>query len=70
VDDELIDGVRRALLPIAEVRVAYLFGSRAGGRPHPGSDLDVAVAFAPSLGDEARLRARLAVVAALTARPS
>lgn len=43
---DLIAKVREALEPLGEVRVAYVFGSRAGGRPHPGSDLDVAVSFA------------------------
>ena len=43
---DLAASLREALLPLTEVRVAYLFGSRApGGRPHAGSDLDVAVSF-------------------------
>ena len=41
----MVDQIRAALEPIDEVRVAYFFGSRAGGRPHPGSDLDVAVSL-------------------------
>ena len=40
---------------------AWLFGSRAAGRAHPGSDLDLAVLYerAPGLAQVAELRARL-----------
>src|SRR2546428_1335131 len=43
---QLAKEIRKALEPIQEVRVAYLFGSRAGGRVRKDSDLDVAVSLA------------------------
>ena len=44
-DASLDDALRAALEAIPEVRVAYLFGSRATGRARPDSDLDVLVEF-------------------------
>jgi predicted nucleotidyltransferase len=41
--DELLSRVKRALLPIAGVQAAFLFGSRATGRARPDSDIDIAV---------------------------
>jgi predicted nucleotidyltransferase len=63
--EELADGVRAAIEPISEVRVAWLFGSRASGCARPDSDLDVAVAFESRLDDIARGQARLDVLEAL-----
>jgi uncharacterized protein len=40
---DLAQGVATALAPIRQVRVAYLFGSRARLRARPDSDLDVAL---------------------------
>lgn len=42
-DAAIEDGLRAAMESIPEVRVAYLFGSRATGRARPDSDLDIAV---------------------------
>jgi hypothetical protein len=42
-DDALDRRIAQALGPRAEVFEAYLFGSRAGGRAQPHSDIDVAV---------------------------
>ena len=39
----VIEALRGALRGRKDVRVALLFGSRARGRAHPGSDADVAV---------------------------
>jgi predicted nucleotidyltransferase len=64
--DHAASRIAAALGPIQTVRVAYLFGSRGTGRPRPDSDLDVAVAWARGLGDEAREVARREVIAALT----
>ncbi|MCP4661106.1 MAG: nucleotidyltransferase domain-containing protein, partial [bacterium] len=38
-----LDAVRRHLEARDEILFAYLFGSRAGGRPRPDSDWDVAI---------------------------
>lgn len=42
------------LLDDAGVRFSYLFGSRAGGRAHEESDVDIAVAFDASIPPEVR----------------
>jgi predicted nucleotidyltransferase len=63
--DRLVARVRRALEPIAGVRVAYLFGSQVTGRARPDSDLDLAVLYEPSLDAEGREEVRRDVVAAL-----
>jgi predicted nucleotidyltransferase len=39
----MLDVLRRALQAEADIAYALVFGSRARGRDHPGSDLDVAV---------------------------
>lgn len=41
--DAVLVALRRVLRERPEVRLAYLFGSRATGRARPGSDYDVAV---------------------------
>ena len=57
--------LRRALEPRAEVLEAYLHGSRATGRAHAGSDIDVAVYLderrvgASPYGDAAEITAHL-----------
>jgi predicted nucleotidyltransferase len=53
--DERLAAVVRAL---PEVVAAYLFGSRAGERARQGSDVDVAVIFAPGVDRESRFRLR------------
>jgi predicted nucleotidyltransferase len=42
-----VEAVREALTRRVDVRVAYLFGSVAGGNARPASDLDVGVLFSP-----------------------
>lgn len=62
---ELAARVGRALEGLACVRVAYLFGSRARGTAHEGSDLDVAIAFDPTLDERATFDAKRDVLDAL-----
>jgi predicted nucleotidyltransferase len=62
----IVDRVRRAIEPIEEVRVAYLFGSQIRGKPRADSDLDLAISLAPESDDDFRERTRRRVVAALT----
>lgn len=64
--DELVPQLASALAPLVQVRVAWLFGSRATGQARPDSDLDVAVAFPRALDAAGRFRARLEIVGALT----
>jgi predicted nucleotidyltransferase len=49
----------------ADVRFAFLFGSRAGGRPRPDSDWDLAVYLSDALHPAQRATARDRIVAAL-----
>ncbi|HYN21957.1 MAG TPA: nucleotidyltransferase domain-containing protein [Thermoanaerobaculia bacterium] len=42
-EDSVIEALRHALSGRHEVRLALLFGSRARGRAHAGSDADVAI---------------------------
>jgi predicted nucleotidyltransferase len=59
----LVTRLRDALLPVAAVRVAYVFGSRARGTARKESDLDIAVLFARGLDVAARHDAYLDVIA-------
>src|SRR5690606_3426590 len=43
--NELVRALARALMPLTEVKAAYLFGSHANDRARPDSDIDVAVLF-------------------------
>ncbi len=56
------DDVRRLVTEVLarfpEIVAAYLFGSRAGGRPRPTSDVDVAVVFAAGTDPERRFQIR------------
>jgi predicted nucleotidyltransferase len=54
---ELLSRVERALLPIAGVQAAFLFGSRATGKARPDSDIDIAVLLdsAPASGEGKRV---------------
>lgn len=54
---ETIDELRATVAPLlddAGVRFSYLFGSRAGDRASEQSDVDIAVAFDPSIPPETR----------------
>jgi uncharacterized protein len=44
---ELVEKLRERLTPIAEVRLAVLFGSAATGKTGPGSDVDVGLLLDP-----------------------
>jgi predicted nucleotidyltransferase len=44
----LVESLRRVLEPLPVVRFAVLFGSSAGGRETPRSDVDVGVSFGPA----------------------
>ena len=44
---DLVDKLRECLAPIAEVRLAVLFGSAAAGTAGPGSDVDVGLLLEP-----------------------
>jgi predicted nucleotidyltransferase len=46
----------------ADIAVLYLFGSRAGGRPTPRSDVDLAAILRGSLSADARWRKRLDLI--------
>lgn len=43
------DALRGYFARRGDVRLAFLFGSLARGEAHPGSDADIAVAFAPGI---------------------
>ena len=60
-DQALVARLTTLLQSHEEVRAAYLFGSRARGSQRPGSDVDVAVAFASpaSSWDEVELQEQL-----------
>lgn len=62
----LEDAIAAVLLPMQEVRVAYLFGSQARGNARPDSDLDVALGLEPGLDGGQRASLVLDVIAALT----
>jgi predicted nucleotidyltransferase len=51
---ELLSRVKRALLPMAGVRAALVFGSRATGRARPDSDIDIAVLLETAPGPDER----------------
>jgi predicted nucleotidyltransferase len=63
---DLPDRIARALGDLAEVRLAYLFGSRAGDRARPDSDIDVAVLVEEAAAADAT--ARLSTVRRLAGR--
>lgn len=51
-NQELVGELRARLEAYVEIRFALLFGSRASGREHPGSDLDLAVYLDEKLAPE------------------
>ncbi len=52
------EAVRRTLERFPEVAAAYLFGSHAGERHRPSSDVDVAIIFAEAVAAERRFEVR------------
>ncbi len=60
-----IELIERRLAAINEILFAYLFGSRAGGRPRPDSDWDVAVFLRAGLTKRQRFRIRVRLAAEL-----
>lgn len=67
VDQALVEKLVALLKDHTEVRAAYLFGSRARGSHRSTSDVDVAVAFAPttSAWNEVELQEQLTVQLAM-----
>jgi len=61
----LLQAVRRALVPVAEVQAALVFGSHASGRARTDSDIDVAVLLAPEAARLPALERTRALLAAL-----
>jgi predicted nucleotidyltransferase len=64
-EEAAADELRKRLLRQPEVLFALLFGSRATGRPHPGSDWDVAVYLDEELSPRQRFRHRLQLIGEL-----
>jgi predicted nucleotidyltransferase len=64
--DELEGAVAAALQPFEEIRVAYLFGSRARGSARADSDLDIALHLGAATSDDHRATLLLSIIAALT----
>jgi len=62
----LVQAIQAALAPIGDIRVAYLFGSRASGTERPDSDLDIGIAVTRELDELQRGRIKLSVIDALT----
>ncbi len=60
-----IELIERRLTAIDEILFAYLFGSRAGGRPRPDSDWDVAVFLRDGLTRRQRFDVRVRLSADL-----
>lgn len=54
-----LENLRRHLEAYDEILFAYLFGSRADGRPRPDSDWDVAVFVRPDVSERERFDLRL-----------
>jgi predicted nucleotidyltransferase len=67
VDQALVEKLMALLKKHTEVRAAYLFGSRARGSHRSMSDVDIAVAFAPttSVWNEVELQEQLTVQLAM-----
>lgn len=62
IDPELVERLMALLKGHADIQAAYLFGSRARGTHGTGSDVDIAVVFAPgaSAWSEVELQEQLA----------
>jgi len=52
MQDEWLRGLRSWASTNGNVRELWLFGSRATGRSRPDSDVDIAIALMPAVGDE------------------
>lgn len=63
--DDALSQITELLRAEPAVRFAFLFGSRAGGRPRADSDWDLAVFFDETLGPEAQTELRLRLVSEL-----
>ncbi len=63
---KLAEELRSRLEAFAAIRFALLFGSRASGREHPGSDLDLAVYLDEALAPAERFELRLELTNALS----
>jgi predicted nucleotidyltransferase len=61
--DDRIDALVRAWSDDPDLAAIYLFGSRAGARARPRSDVDLAVALREGLDADTRWRKRLALLA-------
>lgn len=64
--EALLEAVGRAVAPLANVRAALLFGSRATGRARPHSDIDVAILLDEAPGAD-RKDVLMSLIAALGA---
>jgi predicted nucleotidyltransferase len=68
IAERLCEPDLRRLLMESEVRMAFLFGSRARGQEHAASDVDIAVLLPDSVGCIARLERATALAAELSRR--
>lgn len=46
-EQALVELARSVLEPVKRVKMAFLFGSRAGARARPDSDMDIAIYWDP-----------------------
>lgn len=65
LDHSPVDHILGCLEAVGDVVFAYLFGSRAGGRPRPDSDWDVGVYLKDGLTAQERFKIRLRLLADL-----
>lgn len=65
VSDDFVERLTEVVAREPRVVLAYLFGSRAGGRPRPDSDVDLALAYRADLDDSEREVVRSRPVVAL-----
>ncbi len=66
IETDLARGIAAALQPLDAVRAAWLFGSRNDGRARADSDLDLAVAYGPTLSLDRREALRREIVVVLS----
>jgi predicted nucleotidyltransferase len=65
MDGNTLLELKRKLTEFDEIRFAFLFGSRAGGRPHLDSDWDIGVYLSEALSSAERFNVRLRLATAL-----